>query len=84
MTPVTMFICPLWAPSKSHQFSTMTKTSCYWCQTCQDDDAAAEEGAASCSEWCIISTIAATETEHSRQKRQEKERIKKEKTKKKA
>lgn len=56
MTLVTMFICSLWAPSKSHQLNTLTKTSCYWCQTCQDDDAA-EEGAATCSEWYTISRI---------------------------
>lgn len=49
-----LFICWLWHTSMSRQFSTLTKTSCYWCQTCQND-ATAEEGAASCSEWCTIS-----------------------------
>lgn len=56
-----MFICSLWAPSKSHQLSTLTKTSCYWCQTCQDA-AAAEEGTASCSDGAPSAQFAVTQT----------------------
>lgn len=61
MTLATMFICSLWAPSKSHQLSTLTKTSCYWCQTCQDA-AAAEEGTASCSDGAPSAQFAVTQT----------------------
>lgn len=61
MTFATMFICSLWAPSKSHQLSTLTKTSCYWCQTCQDA-AAAEEGTASCSDGAPSAQFAVTQT----------------------
>lgn len=65
MTLVTAFICSLWVPSKSHQLSALTRTSCYRCQSCLGNSAA-KEGARSCSVWCTIIRICSLRNRASR------------------